>query len=52
MSDIKRLVLILFGWTSLVTALHLGLNVDWSVVLNDRMPEDKRKLYVAYIPVT
>ena len=36
---------------ALITAAHLALNVDWNVLLNDRLPE-KRKLNVAYIPVT
>ena len=39
-------------WTGVVTAAHLTLNVDWSATLNDRLPLAKRKLNVAYIPVT
>jgi len=39
-------------WTGVVTAAHLSLNVDWSAALNDRLPLAKRKLNVAYIPVT
>jgi hypothetical protein len=39
-------------WVTAITAAHLGLNMDWSIVLNDRLPQDKRKLNVAYIPVT
>jgi hypothetical protein len=35
-----------------LTALHLALNVDWAVALNDRLPLSERKLNVAYIPVT
>jgi hypothetical protein len=35
-----------------ITALHLSLNVDWTMALNDRLPLDQRKLNVAYIPVT
>ena len=35
-----------------ITALHLALNVDWTVALNDRLPLEQRKLNVAYIPVT
>jgi hypothetical protein len=41
-----------FAWVVLVTSAHLALNVNWSVVMNDRLPLDKRKLNVAYIPVT
>jgi hypothetical protein len=40
------------AWVLGVSALHLALNVDWAVALNDRLPLEKRKLNVAYIPVT
>jgi hypothetical protein len=40
------------GWVLGITALHLTMNVNWSVALNDRLPPEKRKLNVAYIPVT
>ncbi len=52
MSDGKRILLGLALWAGVVSALHLRLNLDWSAVLNDRLPEDKRKLNVAFIPVT
>jgi hypothetical protein len=52
MSESRRFILKGLGWTGLISALHLRMNVDWSELLNDRLPEDKRKLYVAYIPVT
>src|SRR2546425_550543 len=52
MSDTKRILLGLFLGTSVVSALHLSLNFDWSVVINDRLPENKRKFNIAYIPVT
>ena len=39
-------------WTVVVTAAHMALNFDWSAALNDRLPLAKRKLNVAYIPVT
>jgi hypothetical protein len=39
-------------WIGAITAAHLSLNVDWSVLVNDRLPEAQRKLNVAYIPVT
>src|SRR5712671_51024 len=52
MSDAKRIILGLLLWTTVVSAMHLGLNFDWSVVINDRLPEDKRKFNVAFIPVT
>jgi hypothetical protein len=40
------------GLTVLVSTLHLGMNGDWASWENDRLPEDERKLNVAYIPVT
>jgi len=52
MSSGKRIALVVLGLAALVTGAHLLLNVDWSVALNDRRPLDKRKFYVAYIPVT
>ena len=36
----------------LITALHCYLNVNWGAVLNDFQPPEKRKVVVAYIPVT
>ena len=36
----------------LVSGLHAYLNVNWASLLNDYLPEDKRKFNVAYIPVT
>lgn len=40
------------GWLALISALHGYLNVNWAAVLNDYRPPQKRKLTVAYIPVT
>jgi hypothetical protein len=48
----KKIATILTAWLAVITALHLTLNVDWNVLLNDRLPESERKLNVAYIPVT
>ena len=48
----RRILAGLFLWTGTVTAAHLALNVDWSAALNDRLSPEKRKLNVAYIPVT
>jgi NitT/TauT family transport system substrate-binding protein len=50
--DGQRIILGLLLWTTTLSALHLTLNFDWSVVINDRLPENKRKFNVAYIPVT
>ena len=53
--EVIRLRRIGFGiaaWVVAVTAAHFALNVNWPVLMNDRLPEAKRKLNVAYIPVT
>jgi hypothetical protein len=42
----------LFLWVVAVTALHLGLNVDWVTLQNDQLPEEQRRLNVGYLPVT
>ena len=52
MSDGKRILLGLLLWTTAISALHLNLNFDWSVVLNDRLPANQRRFNVAFIPVT
>jgi NitT/TauT family transport system substrate-binding protein len=48
----RRPLFALVLWVALITALHLTINVSWSEVLNDFLPVDRRKLNVAYIPVT
>ncbi len=48
----RRLVAGAVLWTSALTAAHLSLNVDWSSIVNGRLPAARRKLNVAYIPVT
>lgn len=52
MTEINKLLACIFLWISGITGLHLALNVDWMVILNDRLPENQRRLNVAYIPVT
>lgn len=52
MSLKRKLLLIGFGWLVLITALHGYLNVNWPALLNDYQPIAKRKIVVAYIPVT
>jgi NitT/TauT family transport system substrate-binding protein len=51
--SLKRKILV-FGcsWLILISALHAYLNVNWAAVLNDYRPPAKRKIVVAYIPVT
>jgi NitT/TauT family transport system substrate-binding protein len=40
------------AWLVLISALHGYLNVNWAAVLNDYRPPARRKIMVAYIPVT
>jgi len=49
---LKKISSIAFVWLVGITAAHLSLNVDWNVLLNNRLPAATRKLNVAYIPVT
>jgi NitT/TauT family transport system substrate-binding protein len=39
-------------WVALISILHASLNVNWAAVLNEYQPLAKRKIIVAYIPVT
>src|SRR6185312_14691800 len=41
-----------FGWLVVISSLHAWLNVNWPAVLNDYVPALKRKVTVAYLPVT
>ena len=50
--QMKKILTALAAWLVAITGLHLWLNVNWAVLLNDRLPESQRKLNVAYIPVT
>ena len=52
MTPAKRIVVWTLGWVAAISAAHAALNVDWSALLNDRLPRDQRKFNVAYIPVT
>jgi NitT/TauT family transport system substrate-binding protein len=52
MSLKQRIVLFGFGWLVLISALHGYLNVNWAAVLNSYLPVAKRKITVAYLPVT
>src|SRR5580700_5684871 len=52
MSLKKKVLLFGIGWVALISALHGYLNVNWAAVLNDRLPPARRKITVAYIPVT
>jgi NitT/TauT family transport system substrate-binding protein len=48
----RKIVVFGCGWLALISALHAYLNVNWPAVLNDYRPAAKRKIVVAYIPVT
>jgi len=48
----SRIILIAVGWMGLISAAHAYLNVNWASILNDYLPEARRKINVAYIPVT
>lgn len=52
MRALKQVSIGVISWVLTITGLHLWLNVDWSQLLNDFQPLEKRKLSVAYIPVT
>ncbi len=48
----RRIGLAIAAWLVVITSAHFALNVNWAVLMNDRLPEPARKLNVAYIPVT
>lgn len=52
MDDVKRILFTVLTWLVAITGLHAWLNVDWASAFNDWLPEEKRKLHVAYVPVT
>jgi hypothetical protein len=52
MTNARKIALLVLAWVSVITTAHLATNVDWKVLLNDRLPMSQRKLNVAYIPVT
>jgi NitT/TauT family transport system substrate-binding protein len=47
-----KMLLLVFGWLVLISAMHGYLNVNWAAVMNDYRPLAKRKITVAYLPVT
>lgn len=52
MNEAKRILTGVLAWILVISGLHSALNMNWSVLLNERLPEDRRKFNVAYIPVT
>jgi NitT/TauT family transport system substrate-binding protein len=51
-TDRRRILLGVGAWIVAITTAHALLNVNWAVLANDFLPKEKRKLNVAYIPVT
>jgi len=47
-----KAILLVVVWLVLISALHSYLNVNWGAVLNDYRPIEKRKIIVAYLPVS
>jgi NitT/TauT family transport system substrate-binding protein len=52
MSLKSKIALFAVGWLVLISGAHAYLNVNWAAVLNDYRPIEKRKIIVAYLPVT
>src|SRR5215471_10596176 len=52
MNSRNRITLLIVTWTVLVSGLHAYLNINWPAIINDYLPQEKRKFTVAYIPVT
>ena len=52
MTSARKISFGVLAWVAVITAAHLATNVDWKVLLNNRLPERERKLNVGYIPVT
>jgi hypothetical protein len=52
MAEVKRILMGMVAWVIAITGLHAWLNVDWASALNRYLPEDQRKINIAYIPVT
>jgi NitT/TauT family transport system substrate-binding protein len=52
MSLKTKVILGALAWIVLISALHGWLNVSWATVLNEYRPLAKRKIIVAYVPVT
>jgi len=52
MTPTRKIAIAVFAWVAVITGAHLATNIDWKVLLNERLPESERKLNVAYIPVT
>jgi len=49
---VRRITFGIAAWLVAITWAHFAFNVNWAVLMNDRLPESARKLNLAYIPVT
>ena len=47
-----KVLFVTIAWLIAISGLHAYLNVNWPAVLNDYQPIEKRKITVAYLPVT
>src|SRR6202167_6752419 len=52
MSLKSKIALFAVGWLVLISGAHAHLKVNWGAVLNDYRRIEKRKITVAYLPVT
>ncbi len=52
MKDSQKILLGVVVWVAAISGLHFWLNFNWTVLLNERLPENERRLNVGYIPVT
>jgi NitT/TauT family transport system substrate-binding protein len=52
MSIRAKMVSAALAWLVLISGLHAYLNINWPALLNDYRPVQKRKVVVAYLPVT
>jgi NitT/TauT family transport system substrate-binding protein len=48
----SKVIAVAIAWLVVVSGLHSWLNVNWTAVLNDYIPVQKRKIVVGYVPVT
>jgi hypothetical protein len=48
----RKIIVGLSLWIAGISGLHLTYNFNWADIINGRLPENLRKLYVAFIPVT
>jgi len=48
----RRKFLGALGWLAGISGSHVLLNFDWEGFKNNRLPKNKRKLIVGYVPVT